>query len=262
MNATGSHTEVSQDERPRILVVEDEPVSARMLVALLEQGGFQVAHAPSAARARALLSAQDYDAMTLDLMLPDGNGLELLREIRADERTEDLPVIVVSASADEARDSFSGDAAPVVDWLNKPFDPQALQSALAGVMPADPEHLPRVLRVAVDDPFFEQVSRTLRGSAWVDRAETLRGARRLLQTHDDYDLVLLGMTLPDGFGAELLPFLNRPRARSVPVILVSADEAADSLSAHVADTLVKSHATPQQMLETIRAHLRPNAARA
>ena len=261
MNSTGSETACEKDERPRILVVEDEPVSARMLVAMLEKGGFQAAHAPSAAKARAMLRAHDYDAMTLDLMLPDGNGLELLREIRADGRTEDLPVIVVSASADEARDSLIGDAAPVVDWLNKPFDPHALQSALAGVIPSDAAHLPRVLRVAVDDPFFEQVSRTLRGSAWVDRAETLRGARRLLQKNDDYDLVLLGMTLPDGFGAELLPFLNRPRARAVPVILVSADEAADSLSAHVADTLVKSHATPQQMLETIRAHLRPGAAR-
>ncbi|WP_162687414.1 response regulator [Bradymonas sediminis] len=246
------------DETPRILVVEDDPVSARMLSRMLENGGFETEWAATAAAAIEMLSEDYYDAMTLDLMLPDRNGLDLLREIRADAETEEMPVIVVSASADKTRDSLSGDAAYVVDWLNKPFDPGALQSAMAGAIRNDKERLPRVLHVEADDAFFEQVSQTLLGSAGIDRARTLGEARKMLQDNDDYDLVLLGLNLPDGFGAELLPFLNRPRGRSVPVILVSSDEAVDALSSHVADTLNKSHATQQQMLETIRAHLRPS----
>lgn len=247
------------EERPRILVVEDDPVSARMISAMLEKGGYQTARAATAAAARAMLAAGYYDAMTLDLMLPDGNGLDLLREIRADTETEDMPVIVVSASASEARDSLRGDAAHVLDWLNKPFDPRALRAALSQVSHLDKEHLPRVLHVEAEDAFFEQISQTIRQSTRIDRAKTLASARRMLLENDDYDLVLLSLTLPDGFGAELLPFLNRPRGRSVPVILVSADEAADALSSHVADTLNKSHATQREMLETIRAHLRPSA---
>jgi PAS domain S-box-containing protein len=250
-------SEIAGTSMPRILVVEDDPVSARMLSRMLEHGGYETDRAATAAEALRMLGEHYYDAMTLDLMLPDRDGLDLLREIRADEDTEDLPVIVVSASADEARDAITGDAAHVVDWLNKPFDTKTLRAALSHAVSVDPGRLPRVLHVEGDSEFYEQVGRTLADIAEIDRAETLATARRMLQENDDYDLVLLGLTLPDGFGAELLPFLNRPRGRSVPVILVSADEAADSLSSHVADTLNKSHTTQQQMLDTIRAHLRP-----
>lgn len=246
-------------EAARILVVEDEAVSARMIAAMLEQGGYHTDRAATAAAALEMLAVDYYDAMTLDLMLPDRNGLDLLREIRANPETEDMPVIVVSASANEARDSLSGDAAYVLDWFNKPFDPRALQDALSGAVQLDNERLPRVLHVEADLDFSEQLGQALRDQASIDRADTLAQARRMLQENDDYDLVLLGLTLPDGFGAELLPFLNRPQGRSVPVILVSADEAVDSLSSHVADTLNRSHTTQQQMLETIRAHLRPSA---
>lgn len=244
-------------EHPRILVVEDDAVSARLLQRLLEQGGYDTDRAASAAEALSMLQQRYYDAMTLDLMLPDRDGLDLLRDIRADADTADLPVIVVSASADQAREHITGDAAHVVDWLNKPLNAAALRHTLARAVSLAPGELPQVLHVESDNEFYEQVGRTLTDVALIDRARTLAQARRLLQENDDYDLVLLGLMLPDGFGAELLPFLNRPRGRSVPVILVSTDESADALSSHVADTLNKSHTTQQQMLETIRAHLRP-----
>lgn len=244
-------------EHPRILVVEDDPVSARLLQRLLEQGGYDTDRAASAAEALGMLEQRYYDAMTLDLMLPDRDGLDLLRDIRADADTADLPVIVVSASADQAREHLTGDAAHVVDWLNKPLSAHTLRQTLARAVRLAPGELPQVLHVEGDNDFYEQVGRTLTDIALIDRAGTLAQARRLLQENDDYDLVLLGLMLPDGFGAELLPFLNRPRGRSVPVILVSADEAGEALSSHVVDTLNKSHTTQQQMLETIRAHLRP-----
>lgn len=248
-------SDVEANLPPRILVVEDDPLAARMLARMLEHGGYVTERAATATEALEMLRNEHYDAMTLDLMLPDMDGAELLHQLRADEDTADLPVIVVSASADEAKERLTGDAAHVVDWLNKPFELDSLRSALTRAVQIDTDRMPRVLHVEDDREFAQHVRETLADVAQTDRAATLAEARRMLKDNEDYDLVLLDLTLPDGLGAELLPFLNRPRGRSVPVILVSASDATDALASHVADTLNKSQTTQQQMLETIRAHL-------
>lgn len=241
---------------PRILLVEDDDLCARMLGRLLERGGYETERAATGNQALEMLAESHYDAMTLDLMLPDRDGVDLLHQIRANEDYAQLPVIIVSASADEARHRLTGDAANVADWLNKPFDATSLRNALTRAVDVGEGELPRVLHVEDDDAFCEEVRQTLAEFAEIDRAATLAEARRKLKDNEDYDLVLLDLTLPDGLGAELLPYLNRPRGRSVPVILVSASDTVDALAAHVSDTLNKSHATQRQILETIRAHLR------
>ncbi|QDG50351.1 response regulator [Persicimonas caeni] len=248
--------EIEAEPTPRILVVEDDDLCARMLARLLERGGYETERAATGSQAIEMLEEGHYDAMTLDLMLPDRDGVDLLHQIRADEELAQLPVIIVSASADEARHRLTGDAANVADWLNKPFDAASLRNALTRAVDVGEGELPRVLHVEDDNAFCEEVRQTLAEFATIDRAATLADARRMLKDNEDYDLVLLDLTLPDGLGAELLPYLNRPRGRSVPVILVSATETVDALAAHVADTLNKSHATQRQILETIRAHLR------
>jgi PAS domain S-box-containing protein len=245
-----------EDQSPSILVVEDDDICARMLARLLERGGYRTERAATGTEALEKLANHSFDAMTLDLALPDKDGVELLHQIRTSEENRDLPVIVVSASADETRQSLTGDAANVADWLNKPFAYDSLRSALKRAVDVGEDRLPRVLHVEDDDIFCAQVRQTLADVAVTERAATLAEARRKLKDDEDYDLVLLDLTLPDGLGAELLPFLNRPRGKSVPVILVSSSETTDALAAHVADTLIKSHTDQQQMLDTIRAHLR------
>jgi PAS domain S-box-containing protein len=250
------HEADQTEPAPYILIVEDDDICARMLGRLLERGGFQTDRASTGSEALEKLADSYYDAMTLDLALPDKDGVDLLHQIRSSEETAELPVIVVSASADETRQRLTGDAANVADWLNKPFGYDALRNALSRAVDVGEGRLPRVLHVEDDDEFSEHVRQTLTDVADTDRAATLAEARKKLKENEDYDLVLLDLTLPDGLGAELLPFLNRPRGRSVPVILVSSSEATDALAAHVADTLVKSHTNQKQMLDTIRAHLK------
>jgi PAS domain S-box-containing protein len=251
---SGGESEQAQAS-PLILVVEDDDICARMLGRLLERGGYRTERAATGGEALEMLEDGCYDAMTLDLALPDRDGVELLHQIRTSDETSDLPVIVVSASADETRQRLTGDAANVADWLNKPFAYDALRTALTRAVDVGEGRLPRVLHVEDDEEFSAQVRQTLADVADTDRAATLADARKKLKDNEDYDLILLDLTLPDGLGAELLPFLNRPRGRSVPVILVSSSEATDALAAHVADTLIKSHTNQQQMLDTIRAHL-------
>ena len=106
-------------EQPTLLVVEDDPDVSRVLKMILNRNGFRVNVAESAARARALLAERTYAAATLDLRLPDADGIALLREWRT-ERPE-LPVVVLSVEATERQQELTGGALPVAEWLDKPF---------------------------------------------------------------------------------------------------------------------------------------------
>jgi two-component system phosphate regulon response regulator PhoB len=106
--------------KPRLLVVEDEPELAEPLQYWLEGQGFvcEVVGTGSAALARIRASAPD--AVLLDLMLPDLSGVEVCRQLRADPRTADLPVVMVTARADEY-DKVVGFEAGADDYITKPY---------------------------------------------------------------------------------------------------------------------------------------------
>lgn len=105
-----------------------------MLERLLKQDGLVCDIAASAAVAKELLNRNSYVVLLLDLGLPDRDGLEMIHELKADHNTADLPIIVVSARADEGRAAFSGVGFEVVDWIQKPVDEDRLMNSLRQVL--------------------------------------------------------------------------------------------------------------------------------
>lgn len=83
---------------PRLLAVEDEPGNAALLEAILRRAGYQLSIATGVEEARAFLALETPALVLLDRQLPDGDGLELIPEIRASARTADIPILVVSGS--------------------------------------------------------------------------------------------------------------------------------------------------------------------
>ncbi|MGH6640232.1 MAG: PAS domain S-box protein, partial [Polaromonas sp.] len=116
--------------RPRILVCEDDPDVARLIGMMLDKGGFDADMAHTAAQARDYLKMESYAAMTVDIKLPYENGLELIRELRREKRTAELPVLVLSVTAAEARLHGNHQALAISDWLEKPLDEQRLLQCL------------------------------------------------------------------------------------------------------------------------------------
>jgi PAS domain S-box-containing protein len=116
--------------RPRILVREDDPDVAQLIGMMLDHGGFDADMAHTAAQARDYLRMELYAAMTVDVKLPNDNGLELIRELRREPRTADLPVLVLSVSAAEAQALGGHQALAISDWLEKPLDEQRLLQSL------------------------------------------------------------------------------------------------------------------------------------
>jgi len=118
---------------PNILVVEDEPAIMELLKVNLVDAGYEVREAGDAETANVLLKESLPDLVLLDWMLPGQSGLAFAKQLRADPRTKELPVIMVTARTDEA-DRVAGLEAWVDDYVTKPFSPRELKARIKSVL--------------------------------------------------------------------------------------------------------------------------------
>lgn len=117
---------------PTILVVEDEPAIQELVAYACRTNGYEVRRSDSVRAAREAVSGELPDLVLLDWMLPDRPGIELLRELRAHERTKELPVIMLTAKGGES-DKVAGLDAGADDYVVKPFSPRELVSRIRAV---------------------------------------------------------------------------------------------------------------------------------
>jgi PAS domain S-box-containing protein len=235
----------------RILVVEDDQDVASVLSMMLAQSGFSAEIALDARQAKQKLGESSYAAITLDIMLPDQDGISLIRDLREQEATRNLPIIVISAKADIARREVRGGAVSVVDWLNKPIDRHRLVSAVNQL--AVPRNSPVVLHVEDEPDVHMIVSAMLKDTAKVVWAPTLMEARQQL-ADQAFDLVLLDIGLPDGSAVALLDTLNHG-SPPVPTVMFSAQDIDKTLAQRVSAALVKSSTSNEDLVATIQSLL-------
>jgi two-component system phosphate regulon response regulator OmpR len=115
---------------PNILLVEDDRRLAEMVSEYLGEAGFSVSVAGDGRTGLARLAAEPYDALVLDLMLPDLDGLEVCRQLRA---FSDVPVLMLTARGD-AMDRVVGLEIGADDYLPKPFEPRELLARLRAIL--------------------------------------------------------------------------------------------------------------------------------
>ncbi|MBK7616215.1 MAG: phosphate regulon transcriptional regulator PhoB [Vitreoscilla sp.] len=145
---------------PTVLVVEDEAAIAELIALNLRHAGFEVTLAETADQASAAIAAELPDLVLLDWMLPGQSGVALARQWRAEERTKPLPIIMLTARADEA-DKVVGLDAGADDYLTKPFSTQELLARIRAVLRRRmPEALDTVVELAALtlDPGTRRVS--------------------------------------------------------------------------------------------------------
>ena len=114
-------------------MVEDEPAIQELIAVNLEHAGHRVQRAYSAAEADALIREVRPDLILLDWMLPDLAGTVLARRLRADARSKDIPIIMLTARAEE-RDKVEGLDAGADDYITKPFSPKELLARIKAVL--------------------------------------------------------------------------------------------------------------------------------
>lgn len=116
-----------------VLVVEDEPQIQELLAVNLEHSGHKVLRAASAEEAEAAIRKALPDVLVLDWMLPGESGVAFARRLRTNERTRDLPILMLTARAME-QDKISGLEAGADDYLTKPFSPKELAARIKAVL--------------------------------------------------------------------------------------------------------------------------------
>ena len=145
----------------RLLMIDDDTRLSAMVGDYLRAAGFEVEVAGTLAAGRnhlltgAPASSEAFDALVLDLMLPDGDGLDLCRELRAEPRTRQLPLLMLTARG-EPMDRIVGLELGADDYLPKPFEPRELLARIkallrrAAPVPAGADELLRFGRLEVD----------------------------------------------------------------------------------------------------------------
>jgi two-component system phosphate regulon response regulator OmpR len=125
-----SHASMTQ-AAPRILVADDDPEIRKLLARYIESQGFRVALAANCAELRERLATSQIDLIVLDVMLPDGSGLEVCRDLRA-ERSR-IPIILLTALKEDV-DRIVGLEIGADDYLGKPFNPRELIARVRAVL--------------------------------------------------------------------------------------------------------------------------------
>ena len=117
----------------RILVVEDEPAIQTLISVNLRRAGHEVATALDAEAARQRINEALPDLILLDWMLPGMSGVDMLRRLRSDPRTRQVPIIMLTARGDE-RDKVEGLETGADDYVTKPFSPRELLARIQAVL--------------------------------------------------------------------------------------------------------------------------------
>lgn len=222
--------DVSQAGKPSILVVEDDAADRAWLTRTLTDAGYAVHNAPTGKAAIDLASTRSFAAVTLDLLLPDMSGVDVLRALRSSGPNRNTPVIAVTVVAETG----SGIGFPVQDFLVKPVSAHDLLDALkrAG---AGSQADGRILVVDDDAPLLKVLAVELRDRGYesVMSSSGEAALRAAAEVHPV--VVVLDLVMPEMDGYEFLRrFRQTDTGRQTPVIIwtqkdLSSDEHAQLL---------------------------------
>lgn len=237
--------------RPRILVCESDPDVARLISIMLGKAGFDSDRVNDAAQALEQLLKGSFVALTVDANVHGSTAL--ISALRAEERTRHLPVVVISAMAEEGRLQFNQKLLTVSDWLEKPIDEdrlaQSMRRAVAGLQGAKS----RILHVEDDLDVQRIVAAIVQDNAEFEFSATLHDARARLRD-SRFDLILLDLALGSDSGWSLFDEIDRLSPRP-PVIVFSASDENPAGNRKVEAVLVKSNTSNTELLGAIQRAL-------
>jgi two-component system response regulator VicR len=129
-------------DKRRILCVEDEPEMIDLIRLILERRGFEVLGAVGGEEGLEAIRREKPDLILLDLMMPDVDGWEVYRQVKADDELQHIPVVVVTAKAQSIDKVLGLHIAKVDDYVTKPFGPNDLVESVQRVLQKKGEETP------------------------------------------------------------------------------------------------------------------------
>jgi DNA-binding response OmpR family regulator len=242
-----------------LLVVDDDAGVAHTISMRLAMNGFKSDIALRASEALSKAQTQRYDAILVDLKLPDRDGISLIQDLRSQPQYQNTPIVVISADAASGRDDIRSSTLDVLDWLNKPIDIAHLTAVIQRPIARNGSKRPHVLHVDDDEDVRGVVANAVGQTCAVTSVASIEAARAALAAQH-FDLVVLDLLLSQASGLDLLPELRDRDGNALPVILYSVRAANDTNAAQVRAALTKSHKSIDHLVLTLRKHVAPSRA--
>jgi DNA-binding response OmpR family regulator len=209
------------------VLIADDSLTVRMsLTETLGTAGFDATACASIAEARAALAARQFDLVILDVLFPDGDGIELLREIRDDPTTRDLPVILLSTEA-EVADRVRGLRTGADDYVGKPYESAYLVGRARALLRSDETAVALETVLVIDDsPTYRGALKEALQSAGyvVATAESGEEGLRVAADRRPTAIIVDGV-LPGADGAAVIRRIRLDAAlRGTPCLLLTGSE--------------------------------------
>nr|NQU92345.1 response regulator [Bacteroidota bacterium] len=232
-----------------ILVVDDDPGTAEDISGFLNGNGYKTMIATSGKEALQLAEKYQPFAITLDIIMPEMDGWEVLQELKANPQTKDIPVIVMSVSDDKD----TGFALGAIGYINKPVDKHILISQIRKI-----NRIPGSVMIVDDNEIeLQQMAEILKA----EKINTLlaRGGKeciKMIKTNIP-DILVLDLMMPDVDGFMVLDNIRKqPETRNLPVIVVTAKDLTKEdkakLGGKISSVIAKSGSTPQDLFNKIK----------
>lgn len=125
---------MTENAKKLILCIEDDEEMIDLIRLILTQKGFEVMGASSGSSGLEIINNNKPDLILLDLMMPEMDGWEVYQQIKSDEATKNIPVIVVTAKAQSIDRVLGLHIAKVDDYISKPFSPQELMDSIKSIL--------------------------------------------------------------------------------------------------------------------------------
>ncbi|ERJ18893.1 two-component system chemotaxis family sensor kinase CheA protein [Salinisphaera shabanensis E1L3A] len=236
--------------RAHVLIIDDDMDFARIVAKAAEERGFDCSTASNGDRGLDMVRQQLPDAIVLDLGLPGMDGWAVLDRLKANERTRNIPVHIVSAADDNGRSKQAG----AVGYLSKPVSKEDLETLFARAEVLSGRQARRVLVVDDDRGAHTAINHLLQTES-VDITAVVSGAEAIQRLDaEGFDCVVLDLSLPDISGFDLLEQIAE-RDDAPPVVVYSARELSEEetrrLRAHTDSIVIKGSRAQERLLDEV-----------
>ncbi len=239
----------------RILLCEDDPEAAIVLVDRLGQEGFLADVALSANDAVARVAATPYSAILVDLQRPEGDGIDLIRQLRAQPQAYNTLLVMLSADlGPDAENAQPATMLNIVDWLDRPIDVSRLVRVLDRPIARNGNTRPRILHVESDPEILHVVASALGAKAEIMSVDSIDEARRALAVHH-FDVAILDVAVAAGSGFELLHELRDGEGDAIPLVVFSPLDLNPGFAEQLRSALIKSRTSIDDLIVILQKRL-------
>lgn len=243
--------EITQNDALKtVLICEDNKTTAFSIKSKLESLNYKTNIAYTIQEARQMLNENHYDLMTLDLLLPDGNGLELLEDLKFNKKNKNLPVVIVSVKKPDLK--LIKNEHHVINWVEKSFNMEDFEKTINDLL-KDKNNV-EILHIENDKDLLKLIELTLSDIAHITSISTLGEAKKIIM-ENVFDLIILDYVFPDGTSDKLIPLIKGGINKNAKLIVFSAYEESKVITKYVDDIILKTNVSNEVFKSCIQQQL-------